>query len=92
MMKQIMHQWFVPDYYRQELYLRLQSLRQGGMSVEDYVQKFEMLTIRCNLEEPQDRAIARFITSLKFEIASVVELQTFQTLEEAINLACKVER
>ena len=92
MMKQVMHLRFVPDYYRQELYLRLQSLRQGGMSVEDYVQEFEMLTIRCNVEEPQERAIARFITGLKFEIASVVELQTFQTLEEAINLACKVER
>ena len=51
------------------------------MSVEDYVQKFEMLTIRCKVEEPQTHAIARFITGLKFEIASVVELQTFQTLE-----------
>ena len=72
--------------------MRLQSLRQGGMSVEDYVQEFEILTIRCNVKEPQERMIARFLTGLKFEIASVVELQTFRTLEETIKLACKVKR
>ena len=92
MMKQVMHCHFIPNYYCQEMYLRLQSLRQGGMSVEDYVKEFEMLTIRSKVEEPQEKTIARFITGLKFEIASIVELQTFHTLEEAINLACKVER
>ena len=87
-----MHCRFVPNYYRQEMYLRLQSLWQGGMSVEDYVKEFEMLTIQSKVDEPQEKTIARFITGLKFEIASIVELQTFHTLEEAINLACKVER
>ena len=48
-MKRIMQKCFVPEYYRQELYIRLQSLRQGGMCVEDYVKEFEMLMMRCDL-------------------------------------------
>lgn len=44
------------------------------MSMEDYVKEFEMLEIRCNVEEPQEQTIACFITGLKHEIANMVEL------------------
>ncbi|KAF2318188.1 hypothetical protein GH714_002517 [Hevea brasiliensis] len=33
--KRIMEKRFVPEYYKQELYIKLQSLRQGGMCVKD---------------------------------------------------------
>ena len=48
-MKRVMKKCFVSKYYRQELYIRLQSLRQGGMCVEDYVKEFEVLMMRCDL-------------------------------------------
>ena len=36
-MKRVMKKRFVPDYYKQELYIRLQTLRQGSLSMEEYV-------------------------------------------------------
>ena len=51
-MKRVMKKCFVPEYYRQELFNRLQSFRQGGMCVEDYVKEFEVLMMRCDLQEP----------------------------------------
>ncbi|XP_052172190.1 uncharacterized protein LOC127788118 [Diospyros lotus] len=91
-MKRLMKKRFVPEYYKQELYIRLQSLRQGGMSVEDYVKEFEMLMMRCELQELQEQTIARFIGGLNREIANIVELQPFVFLEDIIKLAIKVER
>ena len=71
-MKRVMKKRFVPDYYEQELYIRLQTLRQGSLSVE-YVKEFELLLIRCELMEPQEQTIARFLGGLRKDIANVVE-------------------
>ena len=92
LMKRLMQRRFVPDYYKQELYIKLQGLRQGGMCVEDYVKEFEMLKIRCELQEPEEQTIARFLGGLNREIADLVELQNFVFLEDVIKLAVKVER
>jgi len=51
-MKRVMKKRFVPDYYKQELYIKLQTLQQGSLSVEEYVKEFELLLIRCELMEP----------------------------------------
>ncbi|MDN4193085.1 hypothetical protein DDE03_10970, partial [Bifidobacterium longum subsp. longum] len=91
-MKRIMHRRFMPEYYMQNLYLKLQSIRQGGMSVEDYVMEFEMLSMRCELSEPREQTIARFIGGLNKEIADVVELQPYVFWEDVITLASKVEK
>jgi predicted ATPase len=91
-MKRVMKKRFVPDYYKQELYSRLQTLRQGSLSVEEYVKEFELLLIRYELMEPQEQTIARFLGGLRKDIANVVELQTYIFLEEVIKLATRVER
>ncbi|KAF2290329.1 hypothetical protein GH714_010914 [Hevea brasiliensis] len=51
-MKRTIEKRFVPEYYKQELYIKLQSLCQGGMCVEDYVKEFEILMLRCDVREP----------------------------------------
>ena len=62
------------------------------MTVEEYVQEFETLKIRSGAVEPPRQILARFVPGLKSEIACVVELQRYDTLGEAIQLALKVER
>ena len=47
-MKRLMKRRFVPDYYKHELLMDLQTLRQGKRSVEEYVKEFETL-IRCDI-------------------------------------------
>nr|XP_010911115.1 uncharacterized protein LOC105037111 [Elaeis guineensis] len=92
LMKRIMEKRFVSHYYKQELYIKLQSLRQGGMCVEDYVKEFEMLMMRCDLREPQEQTIARFLRDLNKEIVDTMELQSYVFLDDVIKLAVKVER
>src|SRR5262249_14656374 len=92
LMKRLMKRRFVPDYYKQELLMELQSLRQGKRSVEEYVKEFETLMARCDIWESAYESMARFINGLKMDIASIVELQQYQILEDVIKLASRVER
>ncbi|XP_073110280.1 uncharacterized protein [Elaeis guineensis] len=92
LMKRIMEKQFVSQYYKQELYIKLQSLRQEGMCVENYVKEFEILMMRCDLQEPQKQTIANFLGGLNKEIVDTVELQSYVSLDDVIKLAIKVER
>ena len=47
--------------------------------------------IRCGAVEPPEQTMARFVIGLKYEVSYIVELQRYGTLEEAIQLALKVE-
>jgi hypothetical protein len=49
-MKRVMKKRFVPHYYKHELYIRLQTLQQGSLSVEEYVKEFELLLIQCEYQ------------------------------------------
>ena len=51
-----------------------------------------MLMIRCDLQEPQEQTIARFISRSHKEIADAVELQPYVSLEDVIKVAIKIER
>ncbi|PKI51866.1 hypothetical protein CRG98_027699, partial [Punica granatum] len=91
-MKRLMHRRFVPEYYKQRLYLQLQSIRQCGMSVEDYVKEFMLLTVGCELRESQETTIAPFLGGLNKGIADMIERQPFVSLEDVIKLVIKVQR
>ena len=45
-LKTIMRRRFIPRHYHRELYQRLQILRQGTKSIEDYHKEMEMLMTR----------------------------------------------
>ncbi|PKI58773.1 hypothetical protein CRG98_020832 [Punica granatum] len=49
--KVVMKKRFVPSYYYLELYNKLQNLRQGNRSVEEYFKEMEVAMIRANVEE-----------------------------------------
>ena len=91
-MKRVLRKRFVPAHYKQELFMHLQTLRQGGKIVDEYIQEFEMLKIRSGAIEPPEQTMARFVSGLKYEIACIVELQWYDTLEDAMQLALKTER
>ena len=56
------------------------------------MKEFEMLMICCDLQEPQEKTITRFISGLHKEIADAVELQPYVSLEDVIKLVMKIER
>ena len=45
-----MEQRFIPHYYKQELFIKMQTLRQGAYNAEDYVKEFEILMIHYELQ------------------------------------------
>ncbi|KAI0492042.1 hypothetical protein KFK09_026307 [Dendrobium nobile] len=91
-MKKELHRKYLPEQYRQELFLKLHRLNQRQLSVEEYAAKFEQLALKCDLIESEENTIVRFLDGLQPAIAHVVQLQTFWTLQDVINLALKVEK
>jgi hypothetical protein len=67
-LKQVMRARFVPSYYARDLINKFQQLKQGARSVEEYYQELEIGMLRCNLEEREDAAMARFFVGLNREI------------------------
>ena len=63
-MKDVMRKRFVPSHYYRELYQKLQSLRQGNRSVEDYYKEMEIAMIMANIEEDREATMARFLVGL----------------------------
>ncbi|VFQ90819.1 unnamed protein product [Cuscuta campestris] len=82
---------FIPTHYVREKFARLQHLRQGNRSVEEYNQEFEELLMRCDLQENDSQMFVRYLFGLNTQIANTVELQMFESLEELTKLALKVE-
>ena len=70
----VMRKRFGPSYYYRALYQKLQSLRQGSRSVDEYYKEMEVAMIRVNVEEDREATMARFLASLNREIANIVEL------------------
>ncbi|KAH0688954.1 hypothetical protein KY289_016312 [Solanum tuberosum] len=66
--------------------------RQGSMSMDEYFKSMDMAMIQANCMEEEDATIARFLNGLNTEIANVVEIQQYVTLDELVDLSVKVEK
>lgn len=78
--------------FREELHLKLYTLRQEKESVIDYIRKFEKLVIHCNVPKPMEHTIAWFFRGLNRDIARIIELQLYYSLEDVYKLYVKVEK
>ena len=86
-----MADWFLPPDYQQELFRQYQDCKQGTRTVNEYVEEFDRLANRNDLEETKDQRISRFVHGLRVSIRNQVVLQTQYTLNEAITLSKKIE-
>ena len=50
-MKQVMRRRFVPSSYQHDLHNRLQRLKQGKRSVDEYYKEMELLLVRSGIRE-----------------------------------------
>lgn len=91
-MKTIMRRRFVPSHYYRDQHLKLQNLKQGSKTVEDYHKEMEIAMIRANIEEDREATMARFLCGLNPDIANIVELQNYVEMEDMVSMAMKVER
>ena len=59
-MKEVMRARFVPTHYNRDLFKKLQLLKQGTKSVEEYYKEMEIAMIRANITEDDEQTMARF--------------------------------
>ncbi|KAK9128307.1 hypothetical protein Syun_017104 [Stephania yunnanensis] len=60
-MKKHLRAEFLPYNFQRLMYQRLQNLRQGAKSVDDYTTEFYQLVARNELQETNDQLVARYI-------------------------------
>nr|XP_033517225.1 uncharacterized protein LOC117281471 [Nicotiana tomentosiformis] len=90
-MKRVMRKRFIPSHFQKELQQRLQTLKQGSMSVDEYFKAMDMAMIQANCMEEEEATMARFLNGLNKKIIDVVELQQYITIDELVDLSVKVE-
>jgi hypothetical protein len=83
---------FVPSYYARNLINKLQQLKQGAKSVEEYYQELQISMLHCNLEERADAAMTRFVAGLNHEIQDILEYKDYANITRLFHFACKAER
>jgi hypothetical protein len=71
---------------------KLQQLRQGSKSVEEYYQELQTGMLRCKLEEDEEPAMARFLGGLNQEIQDILAYKECNNVTKLFHLACKAER
>jgi hypothetical protein len=91
-LKRVMRVRFVPSYYARDLINKLQQLKQGARSVEEYYQELQIGMLRCNLKEREDAAMARFFAGLNCEIQDILEYKDYANITRLFHFACKAER
>jgi hypothetical protein len=83
---------FISSYYARDLLHKLQQLRQGTRSVEEYYQELQMGMLRCNLVEGEEPAMARFLGGLNRETQDIIAYKDSTNVTRFFHLACKAER
>jgi hypothetical protein len=91
-MKQVMRRRIVPSSYQRDLHNRLQNLRQGTKSMDDYYKKMELILIHSGIREDPESKMARFLHDLNAEISGFVEMFPYNNLQDLVDQAMHTER
>ena len=71
-MKKELKRKYLPDIYRQYVFLKLINFNQKELSVEEYIAEFNYFMMKCDLIEPEEQTRANFLGCLKHKIGNVV--------------------
>nr|GEV30431.1 hypothetical protein [Tanacetum cinerariifolium] len=91
-MKKLMKDKFLPENHHQEAFLDYLNMSQRNMTIEDVINKFDKLRMRCDLVEEEEQLFAWFLGVLNPETADIVSLQPYWTYTDVCHLALKVEK
>jgi hypothetical protein len=90
-MKEVMRARFVPHNYPCSVFDKLQQLKQGSMSVNEYYMEMEMLLQPARIREPLEQTLHRFLHGLKYNIQSIVRHHQYRDMNELLHHAREAE-
>ena len=82
----------MPTYYNRDLFKKLQLLKNGTKSVEEYYKDMGIAMIRANVTEDDDQTMAPFLNRLNHPIKKIVDFQPYSNFIELVHQANKAER
>jgi hypothetical protein len=82
---------FIPRDYQINLFRRMQKLRQKGMIVKEYTEKFFRLNIRVGHRESDDENFSRYMNGLTYDILDEVSMMTIRNVEYSYQMDLKAE-
>ena len=88
-MKKEMHKHFVPHHYAHDLYKKLQELKQGLKTVDEYYKEMESTLSRAHIVGSKEQSMARFLNGLTYPIKEIVEFQPYEDLVELVHQPMK---
>ena len=81
--KKLIHSWekltnhlrktFLPHNYEQTMYTKLQKLRQGSHSLDEYAEEFALLLIRNEIHDSEVQLVSRFIGGIRPQLQTAMD-------------------
>lgn len=87
-----LRQTFLPHNYERSIYTRLQSLRQGSRSVDEYAEEFSSLLTRTEIHDSQVQLVSHFIGGLRQQLQTAMAQFDPTTVGEAHRRAATFEQ
>ncbi|KAJ9542127.1 hypothetical protein OSB04_028633 [Centaurea solstitialis] len=91
-MKKNLRANFLPHNFQRVMYQRLQNLKQGARSVDDYTTELFKLIARNDIQESEAHLLSRYIGGLRGQIMDSVNLFDPMTISEAHQRALAFEK
>ncbi|XP_013729306.2 uncharacterized protein LOC106433007 [Brassica napus] len=87
-----LRQTFLPHNYERTMYTRLQNLRQGSRTVDEYAEEFALLLTRNKINDSQVQVVSRFIGGLRAQLQTAMAQFDPSTIGEAQRRAASLEK
>jgi len=86
-MRDILKEKYVPAYYMDNLLDQFFNLRKNTSIVTEYISQFEVLMLRCEVDEEQRLLVSKFVNGLRAYIKQEVKVHTLYSLSVAYKKA-----
>ncbi|KAK0604597.1 hypothetical protein LWI29_017342 [Acer saccharum] len=80
------------NFIRPNFDVKFHNFKQKDLSVEEYTSEFDNQRMLCDITEPDEQTIARYLGGLRTDISNIVQLQPYWTYNDVVKLSLKVEK
>jgi hypothetical protein len=91
-LKWVMRFRFVPSYYARDLINKLQQLKWGSSTMNEYYHEFKIYVLFGSLDERKKDVMSRFMKGLNYEIQTMLIHETYSYIGHLFLLARIAEK